>query len=177
MIPMEKLFEEFIAQMLVHNPAILPLEYRQNIQIQKNIGYLAFDGNRELFQMKADVFLDGPRRIILDTKYKMLDPDDSKNKISQPDLYQMYAYCKESGSNSAILLYPRGINTEIPERMLKLGLEQSITLFVKTIPLHFDFSKDEEVQKFIFALSHVFDFLRMGPENIIMGNSVEETVA
>jgi 5-methylcytosine-specific restriction enzyme subunit McrC len=177
MIPMEKLFEEFIAQMLVNNPEILPLEYRQNIQIQKMIGYLAFDGDHELFQMKADVFLDGPRRIILDTKYKMLDPEDSKNKISQSDLYQMFAYCKESGSNTAILLYPEGINAEIPNRTLKLGIEQSITLYVKTIPLHFDLSKEEEVQKFIYELSNVFDFLWTGTEKTVMRTSVEETAA
>ncbi len=54
----------------------------------------------------------------------------------------MYAYCKESGSKIAILLYPEGINTQVPNRVFKLGNEKSITLYVKTIPLHFDLSKD-----------------------------------
>ena len=82
---------------------------------QHSIGYLAYDEDRGLFEMIPDIFLDGPQQIILDTKYKMLNPEDIRNKISQPDLYQMYAYCKESGSNIAILLYPEGINTQIPE--------------------------------------------------------------
>jgi len=177
MIPMEKLFEEFIAQMLLNNPEILPPEYRQNIQIQKMIGPLAFDGERELFQMITDVFIEGPRRIILDTKYKMLNSEDIKNNISQPDLYQMYAYCKESGSNTAILLYPQGINAQVSNRVFKLGIEQSITLYVKTIPLHFDLSKEEEVQKFIGELSNVFDFLWVGLEKSIIRSSVEKMIA
>lgn len=107
----------------------------------------------------------------------MLDPGDSKNKISQSDLYQMFAYCKESGSNTAILLYPEGINAQIPNRTLKLGVEKLITLYVKMIPLHFDLSKEEEVQKFICELSKVFDFLWTGSEKSIMRTSVEEMVA
>ena len=177
MIPMEKLFEDFIAQMIVSNPEILPPEYRDDILIQKSIGCIAYEEERGLFEMRPDLILNSQPPIILDTKYKMLDPEDIKNKISQPDLYQMYAYCKESGSNIAILLYPEGINTPVPERVFKLGNEKSITLYVKTIPLHFDLSKDTEVQEFICELSKIFDFLRIATEKSTIESSIEEMVA
>lgn len=177
MIPMEKLFEDFIAHMIISNAEILPKEYRNDILIQKSIGYIADEDERGLFEMRPDLILNGQQPIILDTKYKLLDPEDIKYKISQPDLYQMYAYCKESGSNTAILLYPEGINAQVPERVFKLGNEKSITLYVKTIPLHFDLSKPIEVQEFIRELSEVFDFLRVATEKSIMGSSVEEIIA
>jgi len=179
MIPMEKLFESFIAEMLIqHKDEVLPSEYCDSIlHPQYAIGYLAYDEDRELFEMVPDIFLDGPRQIILDTKYKMLSQDDIRNNISQTDLYQIYAYCKESGSHIAILLYPEGINKEIPCREFRLGNEKSITLYVKTIPLHFDLSKDIGVQEFIYEISKIFSFLPSATEKTLKQVSVKELIA
>jgi len=165
MIPMEKLFEEFIAQMIFNNPEILPQKYRAHILIQRSIGCLAYEDERGLFEMRPDIILDNQSPIILDTKYKMLDPEDIKNKISQPDLYQMYVYCKEFKVNTAILLYPEGINSQVMDRVFSLGSEKSITLIVKTIPLHFDLSNERELMKFLDQLKVVFQDLEKHPND------------
>jgi len=171
MIPMEKLFEEFIAQMIVNNPEILPREYQDHIVIQRSIGFIAYEDERGLFEMRPDIILNGLSPIIVDTKYKMLDPEDAKNKISQQDLYQMYAYCKESRSNTAILLYPEGLTTQATNRVFSLGVEKSITLYVKTIPLHFDLSNEKEFIKFLEGLKGVFQDLGTSPNRTIVDSS------
>jgi 5-methylcytosine-specific restriction enzyme subunit McrC len=171
MIPMEKLFEEFIAQMIFNNPEILPQKYHDHIFIQKSIGCLAYEDERGLFEMRPDIIFDGQPPIIFDTKYKMLDPEDIKNKISQPDLYQMYAYCKEFRSNTAILLYPQGINAQVMNRVFSLGIEKSITLFVKTIPLNFDLSDEWELVKFLDQLKIVFQDLEKIPRDVTINVS------
>jgi len=162
MIPMEKLFENFITQMILVNPAVVHQVHPRSIQPQKFIGHLAYEDERGLFEMKPDIIINGPETLIIDTKYKILDPEDGKNKISQSDLYQMYAYCRESGANSAVLLYPEGINYQVPDRTFKLGKDRDITLHIKTIPLHYDLSKEEGVKEFVNQLMKTFDFLKEG---------------
>jgi hypothetical protein len=85
----------------------------------------------------------------------------------------MYAYCRESGTRIAILLYPAEINSEIPERVFTLGKEHLIDLHVKTISLDYDLSKDEEIEKFVHELSEKFAFLRQVSTLKIEENLVE----
>lgn len=165
MIPMEKLFESFVAEMLrEHQHVILPLGSAYDIRSQYSLGHLASEGGNNFFTMIPDVFLKGIPPIILDTKYKILTPEERKYNISQQDLYQMYTYCRESGTRTAILLYPAGINTEIPDRFFKMGREDPIDLHVKTISLEFDFSNEEGIQGFVHELAQKFAFLRQNSE-------------
>jgi 5-methylcytosine-specific restriction enzyme subunit McrC len=174
MIPMQKLFESFIAEMIMkYRNTILPLGSAYDIVPQYHMGPLAFDSERGYFEMIPDIFFKGTPQIVLDTKYKLLSNEDKKSNISQPDLYQMYAYCRESGTKTAILLYPASINTEIPERVFTLGREDLIKLYVKTISLDFDLSNEEEIGQFINELAKKFAFLQQSTELQIMGNTVE----
>ena len=120
--------------------------------------------------MIPDIFLKGSPPIILDTKYKLLTPEERKFNISQADLYQMYAYCRESGTRIAILLYPAGINVEIPERVFTLGREDLIELHIKTISLEFDLSKVEGISSFVRALAEKFRFLQRDQDTQITQN-------
>ena len=173
MIPMEKLFESFIAEMIKkHQQTILPNGAAYAVKSQHYLGSIAYQNEREYFAMIPDIFLEGVPSIILDTKYKLLSPEERKYNISQQDLYQMYAYCRESGTRTAILLYPAEINSEIPERVFKLGKEHLIDLHVKTISLDYDLSKDEEIEKFVNELSEKFAFLRQ-----INTLEIEENIA
>ena len=60
--------------------------------------------------MKPDIVVKRKRDgavFVLDTKWKLLS-DDPKNhcKMTQADMYQMYAYQKRYGAARALLIYP-----------------------------------------------------------------------
>jgi 5-methylcytosine-specific restriction enzyme subunit McrC len=64
------------------------------------------------FGLKPDLILDlGHKKIIADTKYKMVyaDSNDNKKGISQPDLYQMLAYAVRFKITDIKLFYPKTI--------------------------------------------------------------------
>ncbi|MEM3391511.1 MAG: hypothetical protein QW226_04320, partial [Archaeoglobaceae archaeon] len=76
---------------------------------------------------------------------KLLEPEDRKLGVSQQDLYQIYAYCRELGANKALLLYPEGLNPidkEFQEKPFLVGKNGDIELFVRTIALDVDLVKD-----------------------------------
>jgi 5-methylcytosine-specific restriction enzyme subunit McrC len=174
MIPMEKLFESFIAEMLrKHREKIFPREPAFHIHYHFSLGSLAYEDGRGYFTMIPDIYLDRKPPVILDTKYKLLTPEERKYNISQQDLYQMYAYCRESGTETAILLYPGGINSDIRERIFKLGREHPIDLHIKTISLDHDLSQPEGINNFVDELSEKFAFLVSPAEMQIIENAVE----
>jgi 5-methylcytosine-specific restriction enzyme subunit McrC len=66
----------------------------------------------EKFALIPDLILDlGHKRIIADTKYKIVysDDNDPKKDISQSDLYQMVAYAVRFGIQEIKLLYPNTV--------------------------------------------------------------------
>ena len=66
-------------------------------------------GIGDKFRLRPDICVyDGKElKIIIDTKWKKLDQSKPHNKVSQSDMYQMYAYGKEFQCPKTILLYPR----------------------------------------------------------------------
>ncbi len=134
LIPMEVLFESFIARAVEE---IVKSEFESyKLRIQEQLGYLAKTENSRMFALKPDIvlFRDNNDNLIIDTKYKLLNPEERKLGISQQDLYQMYAYCRELKSKECVLLYPEGVNGAI-ERNFKLGKNEEINLHVRTISL------------------------------------------
>ena len=59
----------------------------------------------KLFQLKPDIVIDN--KIVLDTKWKIIDSRKNSMNISQSDLYQMYAYGKKYDSTDVYLIYPK----------------------------------------------------------------------
>lgn len=101
-VPMEKLFEKFIATALELERNILP---GAKLRIQPYIGPIAVrDNGRPLFEMKPDIIVEiGGRRFVVDTKYKIISgPSD----IQEGDVYQMYAYASRCEADGVLLLYP-----------------------------------------------------------------------
>ena len=76
-------------------------------------GHYLFVEPKKQFAMRPDIVLrKGDRTIVLDTKWKKLIDNEGKNYgISQPDMYQMYAYSKKYATSDIWLLYP--INNEM----------------------------------------------------------------
>ncbi|MEA3295552.1 MAG: McrC family protein [Patescibacteria group bacterium] len=107
LFPMERIFEDYVAAWLRKNIDVKSIQ----LQTQKVIGYLLTNNK---YKMIPDIVFNNGK-IIADTKWKTLN---NNNKISQNDLYQMYAYATKpyADDNSKektkriILIYPQTEN-------------------------------------------------------------------
>ena len=109
LFPMETMFERFIASKMRS-----ALQDEWTVSTQDRGKYL-FDSPRK-FTLRPDIFLQRGQdeRIIIDTKWKLLNGDSVKNYgISQADMYQMYAYhTRYENVRRVILLYPKSRTAE-----------------------------------------------------------------
>ena len=91
------------------------------------------------FKLKPDIFLEG--EFIADTKWKIIRQDinesEKKYKISQADLYQLYAYGKKYECGELYLIYPKIDGVE--QEPMKFRYEDEMWLEI----LYFDLEKDE----------------------------------
>lgn len=98
---MEKVFESYVAGQL--NKVVDKANYQ--IKTQDRFYHLFDDPKR--FLLKPDIIVrDCHSSIVLDTKWKILNPNQSNYGISQADMYQMYAYSKKYAARMVFLLYP-----------------------------------------------------------------------
>lgn len=88
---MNKLFEAHVAE---HIKKYFSDRFTVKIQAQEKF---LFDEPRS-FGLKPDIILEGDEKIILDTKWKF--------KISEDDMYQMFAYAKRYGVRKIFILCP-----------------------------------------------------------------------
>ena len=91
LFPMEKLFEDYVAEYV---RKIFSERFTVKIQAQEKF---LFDEPRS-FGLKPDIILEGDEKIILDTKWKF--------EISSGDMYQMFAYAKRYGAKKIFILCP-----------------------------------------------------------------------
>ncbi len=100
LFPMELLFESYIAALIRKSL----VGYRVSLQDRRH--YL-FDSPGKRFLMKPDIAVrSGREAVVLDTKWKILSDGEKNYGISQPDMYQMYAYQKKYSANGIVLIYP-----------------------------------------------------------------------
>lgn len=100
LFPMEQIFENYVGYQIQQ---MTPSNWE--VTLQKPVKFLF----EEQFKLKPDIILrdsEKKRHIILDTKWKRLNPKLKNYGISQSDMYQMYAYAKKYKSNEIYLLYP-----------------------------------------------------------------------
>lgn len=103
LLPMEYVFEDFLFGFIDREIEGV------NPKGQATGTYL---DESKTFGLKPDLILDlGHKKIIADTKYKMVyaDANDNKKGISQPDLYQMLAYAVRFNITDIKLFYPKTI--------------------------------------------------------------------
>ena len=168
MIPMEKLFEEFVVG-VISRMGLHKMIFGENAKllIQSGGYYLAEriyeDGRKKrMFELVPDMAIKvGDKfELVIDTKYKRLDPESAKLGVSSQDAYQIYAYCKVLGANKALLLYPDNL-VELDSRELetpiRLGKEGEIELFVGTVPLHYDLTSNEGFKDFVEKLESILE--------------------
>ena len=104
---MNKLFESWVAAML-RKPA-----WQQGLKLREQgpRKYLAYreDLGRDVFQMKPDIALLNHANevvFIADAKWKLLNAEEAKLGIAQPDLYQLQAYASRYGVSTLALYFP-----------------------------------------------------------------------
>lgn len=106
LLPMEYVFEDFLYGFI--NKELKDIK----ATAQTTSTYL---DEGEKFELKPDLVLElKGKRIIADTKYKMVytDENDPKKGISQADLYQMLAYAVRFRIEEVVLFYPETITNE-----------------------------------------------------------------
>lgn len=103
---MNVLFEEYIGR--IARRVFGPLGYQVILQGPQQHLAVDLDNQRPVFAMKPDVVgkWGGEVAWILDTKWKPLSLQKSKEGVQQDDLYQMYAYANCYDCSDVILLYP-----------------------------------------------------------------------
>ena len=97
---MNTLFESYVGNFIKKKLPDVILQHRGK--------YLIEEPRRD-FGLEPDIFLEG--KFIADTKWKIIRQDNNegekKNKISQADLYQLYAYGKKYECDKLYLIYPK----------------------------------------------------------------------
>jgi len=58
-----------------------------------------------MISLESNIVIDD--KIVLDTKWKIIDSRKNNMNISQSNLYQMYAYGKKYDSTDMYLIYPK----------------------------------------------------------------------
>ncbi len=113
---MPRLFEAFIGRLLQdHRYAVLPPEWSQaqvRLQAQGRRLFLAerLPNEERVFALEPDVLIESPggqALVVLDTKYKRLDPTQRRLGVDQGDVYQMLAYAQRLACPRLVLLYPQ----------------------------------------------------------------------
>ncbi len=105
------------------------------------------DSPEPLFTIKPDILINSNgKKLIIDTKYKMLNPKDRKYGVSQADMYQMLAYTIKHGCNQAVLLYPRHLQAKTPPLPHTIQFNgNEVKVHIKTILLNVDLQKEKHV--------------------------------
>lgn len=149
LVPMERLFEEFVFGFLKsHFKEMLHPER------QKRGLYLAKVGEKHFFELIHDIVMTrGDQTLVIDTKYKKIyfeskkDKQDKVSGISPGDMYQMVSYAVGRGSRDVYLLYPDTASNEKAGEilfeirdMLVSEKENTIRIRVHQLPvIHQDF--------------------------------------
>lgn len=162
LFPMQDVYQNFITRILEDHCK----EYYPGYQVcrQDNLGDLiSIDDKKGLFGLRPDIIIKSKKQIelIIDLKYKKIDTYAENKGVKNSDIYQMYAYGTKTGCNNLCLLYPDYGNQKINHLNLKWFFENSnkekTDLYIKTIDISGDLSKEENFQK---LTADLFDIIK-----------------
>jgi 5-methylcytosine-specific restriction enzyme subunit McrC len=146
LFPMEYIFEDFVAGFLERH-----FSDKWIVEYQKSDLYLS--DRPRAFNLQHDILLternksEKKRRLIIDTKYKLRNPEykkDIKKGISQDDMYQVLSYANKRACTEVFLLYPNLSETQINPDSFEVasGFSEQIVVKAFEIPFwsigHFD---------------------------------------
>ncbi|QSZ66170.1 hypothetical protein RJ40_00975 [Methanofollis aquaemaris] len=108
LIPMERLFEEFVAAVIAEDPAFFFGQEMEVAAQQRNGHLVKRMGGGHAFALIPDIVARGPagETMVIDTKYKILKEAETAYGVSQADMYQIFAYVVKLPAQAGMLLYP-----------------------------------------------------------------------
>ncbi len=131
---MNVIFESYIGCLL--RRACSP-PYRVRLQVTGRSLVLR-DGKRK-FLLRPDAAVRRGRQIaiLIDTKWKLLDPAKLHEGVRQSDMYQAYAYAREFDCPCVILLYPRcgALGLRVADYRLQSCDDSSPRIEIKTVDI------------------------------------------
>ena len=167
---MNTLFEEFIGEVIRRNKNEVMKNtdfIGCNVRLQMEKRWLVEEP--KAFSLIPDIILteNGNTRLIIDTKYKLLDRRRKHYGVSQDDIYQAYAYAKKFNCNQIILLYPwnellRSSNEESEEQhgiLHTYKFDEKTKLHIATVNLMKDLRKKENFNELKAELNEIFSNL------------------
>ena len=132
---MNALFESYVGNFIKKKYTNVSLQHSEKYLIENPKG----------FKLRPDIFLEG--KFIADTKWKIIRQDinesEKKYKISQADLYQLYAYGKKYECDKLYLIYPKIDGAK--QELMKFKYEKDMQLEI----LYFDLENDSYNDKLI----------------------------
>lgn len=149
LFPMEKVYEAHVARELAR--VLANKGWRVTAQ---DHSYALFDEPRPpQFALRPDIVIrcgssSNSRRIVLDTKWKRLDPQKQNFGIAQTDMYQMYVYAKKYHARDVWLLYPQTEELREPEgQQGRLSPFQSMFQGEAEVTVHMFFVDVADIKK------------------------------
>lgn len=125
LFPMEKVFEDFVAQKL--KKQLPECQIKTQVSSRSLLTHMprGVYENKPLFQLRPDLHIKHEGRVIIaDTKWKLIDENlpKKKYKISESDIYQMLAYNQTYQKDEEVaaeiwLIYPKSekFNQRLPD--------------------------------------------------------------
>lgn len=156
LFPMERIFEDYIG-------AGFKKYTDFDVSLQDKTVALVDEHNGSIkFKLKPDIYIDGAKPFILDTKWKLIDQNKPRKNylISQSDMYQLFAYGKKyssySGKNSTlVLLFPKHENFQI--QLSKFEYDNDLNLTAIPVDLHCTLKESINEINMSFHTSGFFD--------------------
>lgn len=109
LFPMGELFEKFVGCVLKRvSPYPVHLQHARHHALKS-------DDGRKIFRLRPDAVIASPSGpVILDAKWKSLDPLQSERDVKSSDIYQMLAYADAYSAKRLVLIYPWHGNHDHP---------------------------------------------------------------
>jgi len=105
---MNLLFEGYVAA--IARKACSPLGYKVHAQGPQRC-LARNEAGTSVFHTRPDLYFErGEDVVVLDTKWKHIDPKRHNFDVAQPDAYQMFGYTRVYKSRATVLLYPHHIS-------------------------------------------------------------------
>lgn len=155
LFPMEKLFESYIAFLLKKHFSGIEIKTQDKryflLNQKRNIDDDKYSLNK--FLLKPDLVLKNDK-VIIDTKWKILNQDNNKFDIKESDVYQMHAYGRryeDEGSGHTprlALIYPKSSNFTNKLNQFRFGQD----LFLDVYPFDFFTETKDEISYIVNEL-------------------------
>jgi 5-methylcytosine-specific restriction enzyme subunit McrC len=161
MFDMNRLFESFLTRFLQrHRRAILPESLKASRilpQSHQATLHLAQHQSQPVFRLKPDIVLRNPSGypMLMDVKYKRLNPSDRTLGITAADLYQMTAYLQRFATPQVILIYPQTVGMPQPIRAHFSLQATPGTIRAVTVDLLKDLSQKKAEQELVLELKQI----------------------